>query len=121
MEYLVTCLVSVLFIMSALPVRADNFVPYTDNVPVMDGFSVSTDDILVFDKPEGRVSEVMLWCHQPCPAPAEIYAFYSGTLQKLGWVKRTNQVYQNDQTNLSIQASQDQNKSDTVIIIRTNG
>ena len=49
------------------PLKAQEFAPYMDGVPVMPQFFISPDDIMVFDKPQGRVAEITLWCQENCP------------------------------------------------------
>ncbi len=74
-----------LLFLTASPAFAQNTIPYLGNIPVLDGLTVMSDDILVFDKPEGQFIEVSLWCENNCNNPHKIYAEYRKIFQNLGW------------------------------------
>jgi hypothetical protein len=105
----------------ALQIKAQDFVPYMDGVPVMNAFYISADDIMIFDKPQGRVAEITLWCQTDCPEKIAIKSFYSETLQKLGLLRISNEKYQIKNTILTIDISNQTPKSDTIIVLRING
>jgi hypothetical protein len=60
-------------------------IPYFDSVPAMNGFTVMSDDILIFDKPEGQIVEVSLFCEEKCPNDGVIYDYYRAVFKNLGW------------------------------------
>ncbi len=84
MKFITTLLF--LFFTSPMMVHAQDTIPYMDGIPVLDGLSVMEDTILVFDKPEGQIIEVSLWCETACNNPHDIYAQYRKIFQNLGWV-----------------------------------
>lgn len=75
----------ILFLMMSSQVQAQDTIPYLGNIPVLDGLTVMSDDILVFDKPEGQFIEVSLWCENNCNNPHKIYVEYRKIFQNLGW------------------------------------
>lgn len=60
-------------------------IPYMEGIPVLNGFSVIHDDILIFDKPEGQIIEVSIWCDNNCPSGHDAYLKYRKIFQNLGW------------------------------------
>jgi hypothetical protein len=79
-------------------VTAQNTMPYLDGVPVMNNFALSDDDVLVFDKPEGRVIDITTWCATNCPTDKVIDTFYMSTLNRLGWTMTAPRQFSNNQT-----------------------
>jgi hypothetical protein len=66
----------------AFPAMAADFVPGTEDVPVMPGLNPVADSALVFDKPQGRIVEAQF---QGKLKREQIAAFYAETLPQLGW------------------------------------
>ena len=58
------------------------FVPGVEDLPLMTGLTASADDLVVFDKPEGRIVEARATGRITLAAIAE---FYVRTLPQLGW------------------------------------
>jgi len=76
-----------LFIFSVpVLVKANDFVPYLNSVPLMHGFTVSAEEALIFDKPEGRFVEIDIWCEHHCPDNTTITDYYADVLSTLGWI-----------------------------------
>jgi hypothetical protein len=65
-----------------MPARADEFVPGTEDLPLMPGLSPVAGSSLVFDKPEGRIVEAQAKGKLTRDAVAR---FYVQTLPQLGW------------------------------------
>lgn len=52
------------------------------DLPLMPGFEERAESGVVFDKPSGRIVQVVAFGQEP---PAAVRAFYSETLAELGW------------------------------------
>jgi hypothetical protein len=64
------------------PARAQQFVPGTEDVPLMRELAPVKDTDLVFDKPEGRIIEASA---RGKVTKAAVRGFYASTLPQLGW------------------------------------
>ena len=62
--------------------RADDFVPGTEDVPLMPGLAPVVGSSLVFDKPEGRIIEAQA---RGAVSRSAVSAFYEASLPQLGW------------------------------------
>jgi hypothetical protein len=69
-------------VLSALPARAQQFVPGTEDVPLMKELAPVKDSDIVFDKPEGRIIEASA---RGKVTKAAVRSFYASTLPQLGW------------------------------------
>ena len=78
-------LLAVLFLMPLKAKAQESTIPYLDGVPVMRGFTVMEESILLFDKPEGQIAEVSLFCETGCPQKEAVYTYYNDVLKGLGW------------------------------------
>lgn len=68
--------------LSSAPARAQQFVPGTEDVPLMRELAPVKDSDLVFDKPEGRIIEASA---RGKVTRAAVRTFYASTLPQLGW------------------------------------
>jgi hypothetical protein len=73
-------LVALVFLAGAALAKAQ-FVPGTDDVPLMPGLAAASDPV-VFDKPEGRIVTASA---RGKVTRAVVRAFYAKTLPALGW------------------------------------
>jgi len=64
------------------PARAQQFVPGTEDVPLMRELAPVKDSDLVFDKPEGRIIEASA---RGKVTKSAVRGFYASTLPQLGW------------------------------------
>jgi hypothetical protein len=64
------------------PARAQQFVPGTEDVPLMRDLAPVKDSDIVFDKPEGRIIEASA---RGKVTKAAVRSFYASTLPQLGW------------------------------------
>ena len=64
------------------PARAQQFVPGTEDVPLMHELAPVKDSDMVFDKPEGRIIEASA---RGKVSKAAVRSFYASTLPQLGW------------------------------------
>jgi hypothetical protein len=62
--------------------NATDFVPGTEDVPVMAGLKAESDSAIVFDKPQGRIVQARFHGRL---ARGEVETFYTATLPQLGW------------------------------------
>jgi hypothetical protein len=85
MPYWLTLCVTLLiaaFALGAAPAYAQQFVPGTEDVPLMKELAPVQDSDLVFDKPEGRIIEASA---RGKVTRAAVRSFYAATLPQLGW------------------------------------
>ncbi|HTS92497.1 MAG TPA: hypothetical protein VMG55_10880 [Stellaceae bacterium] len=73
--------IAMLFL-GALPVSAEEFVPGTEDLPLMKELSPVKGTDIVFDKPEGRIVEASARGKVTRKA---VETFYAATLPQLGW------------------------------------
>src|ERR1700679_3441774 len=89
-----------LLLLAPLPAFAADFVPGTEDVPVMKGLKQVTDSAMVFDKPQGRIVEAQfhgkLKRHQ-------IEDFYAVTLPQLGWKPSATDSWQREDETLHLE------------------
>jgi len=71
-----------LLLLSAVPAAAEEFVPGTEDLPLMKELSPVKGTDLVFDKPEGRIVEATARGKVTRKA---VETFYAATLPQLGW------------------------------------
>jgi hypothetical protein len=71
-----------LAILSSSPAIAGDFVPGTEDVPLMPGLAPLAGSPLRFDKPEGRIVETQA---SGRVTRAAVRRFYNETLPQLGW------------------------------------
>lgn len=73
---------AIAFLLGAMPALAQQFVPGTEDVPLMKELKPVDGTDLVFDKPEGRIIEASA---RGKVARATVRGFYTSTLPQLGW------------------------------------
>src|SRR5215472_11376192 len=69
------------FLVAAIPVRAD-FVPGTEDLPLMKELASVVGTDVVFEKPEGRIVEATA---RGKVSKSAVRSFYGETLPQLGW------------------------------------
>jgi hypothetical protein len=94
--FLSCCLLLVKIAMAA----AANFVPGTEDVPLMPGLTTSADKGLTFDKPQGRIIEVSTG---GALKRSDVLAFYRASLPPLGWKEVAAQRFVRDGERLSLE------------------
>ncbi|RTR17868.1 hypothetical protein EJ903_17210 [Azospirillum griseum] len=77
-------------LLPAAAVAASPFVPGLADVPAMPGLEPVDAEPLVFDKPDGRIVQVVLSGMVPRGA---VLAFYDQTLPQLGWSRAAEQRF----------------------------
>ena len=75
--------VSLFLMIWALPVMARNFLPGTEDIPLMKGLS-RVEETASFDTPSERM---VLISAQTSLSPNKVESFYRQTLSNLGWVE----------------------------------
>jgi hypothetical protein len=90
---------------SVAPARAEEFVPGIADLPIMPGLNVQDDDVMVFDKPDGRI--VQAAATGSTQAPEAVLRFYDATLPQLGWHASAPGHFAREGEDLTIQASQE--------------
>ncbi|HTZ78785.1 MAG TPA: hypothetical protein VMC10_12785 [Stellaceae bacterium] len=74
--------IALLLLLGAASARAQQFVPGTEDVPLMKELAPVKGSDLVFDKPEGRIVEATA---RGKVTRIAVHDFYSQTLPQLGW------------------------------------
>ena len=80
-------LVVVLLLLGAMPAWAQQFVPGTEDLPLMKELALVKGTDLVFDKPEGRIVEATM---RGKATRKSVESFYAATLPQLGWKPATS-------------------------------
>jgi hypothetical protein len=88
-----------LFLIAALPLRAEEFVAGTEDVPLMPGLRPLPNSDIVFDKPEGRIVEARA---EGAVSREKVEAFYAASLPALGWKAAGRDVWQRDAERLRL-------------------
>jgi hypothetical protein len=73
---------AIALLLAAAPAHAQQFVPGTEDVPLMKELKPVDGSDLVFDKPEGRIIEASA---RGKVGRAAVRGLYSSTLPQLGW------------------------------------
>ena len=92
-------LVLPLFLLAVSPLRAEEFVAGTEDVPLMPGLKPVPNSDVVFDKPEGRIVEARA---EGATTREKVEAFYAASLPPLGWKPAGRDVWQRDAERLRL-------------------
>jgi len=79
------------------------------DVPVMPGLTELEDYTLVFDKPEGRIIEMV--ARIDGASVSDVRDYYRRSLPQLGWVMASQDVYMRGEEHLSLNFESEQNDS----------
>jgi hypothetical protein len=88
-----------LFLLVAVPLRAEEFVAGTEDVPLMPGLKPLPNSDIVFDKPEGRIIEARA---AGATTREKVEAFYAASLPPLGWKPAGRDIWQRDAERLRL-------------------
>jgi hypothetical protein len=88
-----------LFLFAAAPLRAEEFVAGTEDVPLMPGLKPLPNSDVVFDKPEGRIVEARA---EGVTTREKVEAFYTASLPPLGWKPVGRDTWQRDAERLRL-------------------
>jgi hypothetical protein len=99
MRALLLLVVLPLFLLAASPLRAEEFVAGTEDVPLMPGLKPVPNSDLVFDKPEGRIVEARA---EGATTREKVEAFYAASLPPLGWKPAGRNIWQRDAERLRL-------------------
>jgi hypothetical protein len=86
-----------------VPARAEEFVPGTEDIPLMPGLAPVANSALVFDKPEGRIVETRV---AGATTRAKVEAFYAASLPPLGWTPLGRDRWRRDAERLTLDFSE---------------
>jgi len=92
-------LVLPLFLLAAPPLRAEEFVAGTEDLPLMPGLKPVANSDVVFDKPEGRIVEARA---EGATTREKVEAFYAASLPPLGWKPAGRDIWQRDAERLRL-------------------
>lgn len=90
-----------LILMWILPVMAQNFLPKTEDIPLMDGLT-QVEETASFDTPAERM--VLISAQTKLP-PKKVEAFYRQTLVNLGWTQTAPNVFERGSDSFSLKIS----------------
>ena len=79
----------VLCLLFGTAVWAD-FLPQTDDIPLMDGLNLKTTDDVAFDTPAGQI---LVFEASTKVSPDSVRSFYAKTLTSLGWSWKKKNTY----------------------------
>ena len=82
-----------------LPVMAQNFLPGTEDIPLMDGLT-QVEETASFDNPSERM--VLISAQTSLP-PKKVQAFYSQSLKNLGWTEVKPNVFERGSDSFSLE------------------
>ena len=114
-------LIAMFIFVMPVSAKADDFIPYMDSVPLMQGFTASAEDALIFDKPEGRLVEIDIWCESNCPDNAAITDYYADGLRILGWARTGNLEFTKNDERIQIDIFSAEGGVQKIIRFRSNG
>jgi hypothetical protein len=81
---------------------ASEYVPGTEDVPLMPGLSSVADAGLLFDQPQGRIVQASA---KGAVKRADVLAFYASSLPALGWKADSKQRFEREGELLSLDFS----------------
>jgi hypothetical protein len=99
----------VLFLLAVSPALAD-YSEAIEDLPLMPGMVEKKDDVLIFDKPDGRIVETSIETDAP---PAEVKKFYEESLPPLGWHTLSLSLYAREDETLKIKIER---KDETTLV-----
>lgn len=88
-----------LILFAAMPLRAEEFVAGTEDLPLMPGLRPLPNSAIVFDKPEGRIVEARA---EGSTTREKVEAFYTASLPPLGWKPAGRDVWLRDAERLRL-------------------
>ena len=94
---------------SAMPASSTLFFETLQDVPVMPGLTELEDYTLVFDKPEGRIIEMVASIDGA--SVSDVRKYYRLSLPQLGWVMDSQDNYMRGAEHLSLNFEREQNDS----------
>ncbi len=92
-------LLAALFVSTAAPAAA-GYSAAIEDFPLMPGMTENAQDIVIFDKPAGRIVETALR-----RAPANALAYYRDALPALGWQPQGKDSYVRDGEEMTLTLS----------------
>ena len=96
-----------LLVLAAVPLRAEEFVAGTEDVPLMPGLRALPNSDVMFDKPEGRIVEARA---EGATTREKVEAFYAASLPPLGWKPAGRDVWQRDAERLRLDFAPERGK-----------
>ena len=69
------------------------FVPGTEDIPLMPGLIVDENETVSFDTPAGQIVNIQAFSSQ---SGKDVRTFYHNTLTEMGWHAQNNTTYQRD-------------------------
>ncbi len=106
MKKIIFCFVLLVF----SPIRAlgQDFIPGTEDIPLMEGLSIDENETVIFDSPDGQIMTVLAKTSQKSQ---DVKRFYKASLTALGWKEISPSTYQRGQDALSLTVSPQQDST----------
>jgi hypothetical protein len=92
-------LLLLLSLAAVVPAAAEEYVPGTEDLPLMPGLKPVLNSDIVFDKPEGRIVEARA---SGATTRAKVEDFYAASLPALGWKPAGRDHWQRDAEQLRL-------------------
>ncbi|MBR4932486.1 MAG: hypothetical protein IKZ02_05620 [Alphaproteobacteria bacterium] len=83
----------------------ENFLPETEDIPLMDGLMVQAPTDLNFDTPEGQI--IIIETISTNLTQEQVYCYYAKTLPEIGWIRITDKQYIREKDTLHIKTIQE--------------
>ena len=85
-------------LITGMGVRAD-FLPGTDDIPLMDGLTLPEADDFSFDTPAGQI---LIFEAKTTQSTSNVRSFYDNTLTALGWAREKQDFYRRDKDTIQL-------------------
>jgi len=96
-----------------------DFLPGTDDIPLMDGLTLPDADDFSFDTPAGQI---LIFEAETSQSPTAVRSFYDSTLTALGWTREKQDFYRRDKDTIHLSfPSQGSVRFDITLSATTDG
>jgi len=99
-----------LILLTCCPLRVlgQDFIPGTEDIPLMEGLAIDENETVIFDSPDGQIMTILA---KTTANPKDINRFYDSSLSALGWEKVAESTYQRNQDTLTFSLSPEKNST----------
>ena len=86
---------------------AQDFIPGTEDIPLMNGLIIDDNETVSFDTPAGQIMTIVA---NTSKSQNQVLSFYATTLTSMGWQKITPYFFQRGQDELSLSTTKNGGK-----------
>ena len=104
-----------LFFSVAVYAQSD-FVPGTEDLPLMEKMVIDENETISFDTPAGQILNVTA---KTPVSSQKVLSFYANTLPALGWQKKSGNSYKRDRDEIVIQTQSSQTGTSVLFQVTT--